>query len=77
MVKKVILYTTPLCPQCERTKRFLKEKGIKYTVVDVFKDQKKAEEIFERSGKKVVPIIEIGENLIVGFNKKIIEKSLE
>lgn len=55
-------------------KQFLKEKGIAYTDVDVAADQKKAEEMIQKSGQMGVPVIvvkdETGkEDIIIGFDR--------
>ena len=77
MEKKIKVYTTPMCPQCERAKDFLKTKSVKFETIDISKDEKKAKEIFEKTGKKIVPIIEIDKKLIIGFDRKSIEDSLK
>ena len=76
-MKKVKIYTTPICPQCERAKEFLKDKKIRYEEIDVSKNKEQASQIFEKSGKKIVPIIEIGNKIIIGFDRKSIEKTLD
>jgi glutaredoxin 3 len=74
MTKKWIIYTTPICPECERVKRFFKEKGIPFKEVDLFENKKKAEEIFKKTGQKRVPITEINKKLILGFDKNLLKK---
>lgn len=66
---QVEIYTTPTCHFCRATKEFLKEKGIEYTEYDVSTDAAKRDEMIEISGQMGVPVIKIGEELIVGFNK--------
>jgi glutaredoxin 3 len=76
MSKKIIVYTTPICPECERAKRYFKDKKLNYQEIDVFENKEKGEKIFKKIGKKRVPIIEIGNEFFVGFNKKKIEETL-
>lgn len=71
MIAKI--YTTPICPQCEKAKQFLEEKGIAYDVIDASENP----DIFKRAGHKMVPIIEIGDTLLIGFDKKKIEEALK
>lgn len=66
---KVEIYTTPTCHFCKATKEFLKEKGVEYTEYDVATDAAKRDEMIQISGQMGVPVIKIGEELIVGFNK--------
>ena len=76
-MKKVKIYTSPICPECERAKKFLKEKQIEYEEIDVFKNAEGAKEMFEQSGHKMVPVIKIDETFFPGFNKDKIEEALK
>ena len=77
MEKEVKIYTTPVCPKCQRTKEFFEENDIEYKEIDVTKDMQKAKEMFEKSGKKKVPVIVIGDKIITKFDKEEIKKALE
>ena len=66
---KVIIYTTPTCGFCQRAKQFFNEKNIKYTEYNVAEDQTKAEEMVKMSGQMGVPVIEIDDDIVIGFNK--------
>lgn len=55
-------------------KQFLKEKGIAYTDVDVGADEKKAQEMIDKSGQMGVPVIVVAdekgkEEIIIGFDR--------
>jgi glutaredoxin len=50
-------------------KDFFKEKNVAYTEYDVASDLPKRKEMVEKSGQMGVPVIIIGDELIVGFNK--------
>ncbi|MFW6283572.1 MAG: glutaredoxin family protein [Minisyncoccales bacterium] len=77
MSKKVKIYTSPICPNCEMAKKFLDKKNIDYEEIDVFNDKEKAKEMMEKSGQKRVPVIEIEGEVFPGFDKKKIEEALE
>ena len=64
----VKVYSTKTCPWCEKAKQFLKEKGVAFDGLDVGSDEKARNEMFEKSGQLGVPVIEIGETVIVGFD---------
>jgi glutaredoxin len=51
------------------TKEFLKEKGIEYTDYNVAEDAEKRQEMIEKSGQMGVPVIFIGEDMMVGFDQ--------
>lgn len=76
MGKKVVVYSTPTCPYCMRAKQFLKENNIDFKDVDVSVDQAKAEEMVKKSGQMGVPVLDIDGEIIVGFDKEAIKKSL-
>ncbi len=73
---RVILYTTPSCPWCNRLKQYLKSLKIKYHDIDVSKDPKIAEELVRRTGQTGVPQAEINGKMVVGFDKPKIDKLL-
>ena len=52
------------------TKDFLKEKGIGYTEYNVAQDLEKRQEMIQKSGQMGVPVIFVGDNLIIGFDKE-------
>ena len=73
-MKKVTIYSTPSCHFCHMAKEFFKEKNIAYTDYDVASDTAKRQEMIEKSGQMGVPVIQIDNDLIIGFNKpKVIE----
>lgn len=76
-MKKVKIYTTPLCPWCQVTKDFLKSHNIVFEEIDVSQDIDKAKEMIEKSGQTGVPVIEIDNQIIVGFNKSLLEELLD
>lgn len=64
----VQIYTTPSCPYCLRLKSFLAEKNIAYQEYDVSQDAQKRQEMVEKTGQLGVPVAQIGEEFVVGFN---------
>jgi glutaredoxin len=55
-------------------KEFFKEKNVAYTEHDVAGDAEQRKDMIEKSGQMGVPVIIIGDELIIGFNKpKIVE----
>ncbi len=76
-MSQIKIYTTPTCPWCKKTKEFLKQNKIKYSEIDVSSDQKAAQEIVRKSGQMGVPVIEIGDRIIVGFDEQELKKALK
>jgi len=68
-MKKVTLYTTPSCQYCEQAKEYMKEHDIDYKYYDVSEDTDRRKEMIEKSGQMGVPVIELGDELMVGFDE--------
>jgi glutaredoxin 3 len=66
---KVVVFSTPTCSYCNMAKSYFREKGIKFTDIDVSRDQTAARDMVRRSGQMGVPVIDIGGKIVVGFNR--------
>ena len=75
-MKPVTIYSTPTCHFCAMAKEFFKEHTVPYTEYDVAHDLQKRQEMIQRSGQMGVPVIFIGDELIVGFDKERIAGAL-
>ena len=76
MDKKIIVYSTPTCPFCIRAKQYLKDNKVQFEDIDVSENEEKAQEMIKKSGQMGVPVLEIGEKIIVGFDKDKIKEAL-
>ena len=76
MANSVIVYSTPTCPFCIRAKQFLKDNNVQFEDIDVSENHEKAQEMIKKSGQMGVPVLEIGEKIIVGFDKDKIKEAL-
>ncbi len=74
---KVTIYSTPTCVWCDKVKEFFKANKVKYSEVDVTKDPAKAQEMIEKSGQMGVPVIEVDDDIIIGFDKARLKKLLK
>lgn len=68
-MKKVTIYSTPTCQYCNQAKEYMKENEIDYKEYDVSSDADRRKEMIEMSGQMGVPVIVIGDDLMVGFEK--------
>ena len=67
-MKKVIIYTGPMCNFCSAAKHLLNKKKISYEEIDIGYDEKKKEEMLKKSnGAKTIPQIFIEEKHIGGY----------
>jgi len=69
MDKQVTIYSTPTCHFCQMSKEFFKENNIAYTEHNVAADLEKRQEMIQKSGQMGVPVITVGDELVVGFDK--------
>jgi glutaredoxin-like YruB-family protein len=76
MDKNVSIYSTPTCHFCQMAKDFLKEKGIAYTEFNVAQDLERRQEMIEKSGQMGVPVLTIGDEVIVGFDQEKLSAAL-
>lgn len=66
---KVKIYTTPACVYCKMAKEFFREHNVEYEEANVATDTAAREEMVQKSGQLGVPVIDVGGQIIVGFDK--------
>ena len=69
MSAKVLMYTTAVCPYCQRAEQLLKRKGV--TVIEKIRvdlEPAQREEMMMRTGRRTVPQIYIGDTHVGGFD---------
>ncbi len=77
MAEPVHIYTSPACPYCKMAKDFLQEKGVAFREFDVTKDKNAMKEMRTISGgARSVPVIQICNEVMVGFDKARVETAL-
>jgi len=74
--KKIEIFSTPTCHFCNLAKAWFKEKGLAYEEYDVASNVEKRKEMVEITGQLGVPVIVIGQDVIIGFNPNKIEEIL-
>lgn len=62
----IVLYVTGWCPFCQRASGLLTKKGLAYREINVDEDAKLRAEMIERSGRRTVPQIFIGDRHVGG-----------
>jgi glutaredoxin 3 len=72
----VKVFSTKTCPWCTKVKEYLDEKGVAFEEVDVAADRAAAMEMVRKSGQMGVPVTQIGEKFIVGYNTEAIDAEL-
>jgi glutaredoxin-like YruB-family protein len=70
---KVTIYSTPTCVYCKMAKEFFTKNNVAYVEHDVASDLKAREEMVNKSHQLGVPVIDIDNQIVVGFDQKTLE----
>jgi len=69
-MKKVVIYTGPMCNYCSAAKHLLNKKKVDYTEFNIATAPAKMQEMQERTkGARTIPQIFIGETYVGGYNE--------
>lgn len=69
-MKRVEIYTSPLCGFCHAAKRLLNQKGVSFSEVDVLRQPDRKSEMVQRSGGgRTVPQIFVGDMHVGGCDE--------
>lgn len=68
-MKPVIVYSTRVCPYCVRAKTLLDRKHVPYTDIMVDQDPARLAEMMQKSGRRTVPQIFVGETHVGGCDE--------
>ncbi|PIG27848.1 glutaredoxin 3 [Janthinobacterium sp. 35] len=68
MTIPVIVYSTAVCPYCVRAERLLEAKGVTVQKIRVDLDPEERIKMMERTGRRTVPQIYVGETHVGGFD---------
>ncbi len=75
-MKQVVIYSTPTCTYCNQAKEFFKANNVAYIEHNVASDLEMRKQMVEATGQLGVPVISIGDEHIVGFQKEHIAELL-
>ena len=73
---KVTVYSASWCAFCHMAKQYLASKKVEFTDVDVEKDPSAAQDLVKKTGQAGIPVIEIGDETIIGFDRPKIDLAL-
>ena len=69
MNNKVVMYTTAVCPYCQRAEMLLKQRGVEQIEkIRIDLEPVRRDEMIEKTGRRTVPQIFIGERHVGGFD---------
>ncbi|HCM52039.1 TPA: NrdH-redoxin [Candidatus Saccharibacteria bacterium] len=72
----VTIYSAPWCVFCRMAKEYLKGKNVAFKDVDIDQDRNAAHYIMSKTGQAGIPVLEIGDDVILGFDRPRIDESL-
>ena len=75
-MSKVVVYTSNTCPYCTMAKDYLNEKGVEFEEKNVQNDAAARDELISM-GYTGVPVLVIGDEEIVGFDRARIDGALD
>lgn len=75
-MKTVTIYSTPSCHFCHMAKDFFTENNVAFTDHDVAVDLDKRKEMMGLTGQMGVPVIQIGDDIVVGFDEDKVKELL-
>ncbi len=65
---KALMYTTAVCPYCQMAERLLLAKGVEIEKVRVDLEPARRVEMMEKTGRRTVPQIYVGETHVGGYD---------
>ena len=74
---KVKIYTTPACVYCKMAKDYFAKHDVSYEEYNVATSEKARDEMFAKSHQFGVPVIDIGGEIFVGFDRVELAKALK
>lgn len=72
----VVVYSTPTCGFCHQIKAYLQQRDVLFVEHDVSQDPRAAQEMLQLSGQQGVPVTVIDGQVVVGFNRPLIDQHL-
>ena len=75
-VPSVTVYSAPWCVFCRMAKEYLKGRGVAFEEIDIDQDPAAGQALMAKTGMAGVPVIEIGDETILGFDRPKIDLAL-
>ena len=76
MNNTITIYSTPTCGFCHMLKSYLKDKSIAFSEKDITTDQEAYKTVINKTGMAAVPVMEVGNKFVIGFDRPRIDALL-
>ena len=73
---QVTVYSASWCAFCHMAKKYLDDKKVPYKDIDVEKEAGAAQALVQKTGQAGIPVLEIGDETIIGFDRPKIDLAL-
>jgi glutaredoxin 3 len=74
----IVLYSGPACPSCLEAREYLTRTGLPFREVDTTHDMPGLDELIRIThGRRVIPVITVGDQWMVGFDKQELNRMLK
>jgi glutaredoxin len=67
--REIRIYATKTSADCVQAREFFDQNGIPYTEFNVYESKDALEQVTRLTGKRIVPVIVCGNDVVVGFNR--------
>ncbi len=76
--KSIIIYSTTWCGYCKMLKKYLDDKGVKWTEKDIEQDAAAHAELMEKIGGDFpgVPVTDVGGTIVLGFDRPSLDAAI-
>ena len=74
---QVTIYSTPSCHFCHAAKEMFTENHVPFTDYNVASDLPRRQEMIQKSGQMGVPVIMVGNEIVVGFDEERLRELLK
>jgi glutaredoxin 3 len=72
----VVIYSASWCAYCHMAKEYLGNLKVPFKEIDVEHDHQAAQELVNKTGQAGIPVLEIGGETIIGFDRPKIDLAL-
>lgn len=67
---EVVMYTAPWCGVCRKAEAYFRREGVRYTAKDIEASDTYKRELVQKIGRSAVPVIEIDDQRLVGWDER-------
>jgi glutaredoxin 3 len=73
---QITIYGAEWCPPCHMVKDYLKNQKIDYEYVNIDEDREAGQAVAMKTGWNAIPIIKIGDEYMLGFERAKLDQAL-